>query len=234
MIVRRIAHFTMKCPHCTTTFHDDPRLHSIGEDSAGNWLIEKLVCPHDECGKMILFLLEIDPPSSMPRLHYDYGSLNIRRRKMIYPKGTSRPPVPTAVTAEFADDYTEACLVLADSPKASAALSRRCLQHILREKAGVQHGNLYQEIQEVIDSGALPSYLSESIDAVRKIGNVAAHPMKSTVSGEIVDVEDDEAEWTLNILEALFDFYFVQPETLKLKKAALNAKLKDAGKPQMK
>ena len=87
--------------------------------------------------------------------------------------------------------------MLADSPKASAALSHRCLQHILREKAGVKHNNLYQEIQEIIDSGALPPHLSEQIDAVRKIGNVAAHPIKSTVSGEVVDVEDGEAEWTL-------------------------------------
>ena len=38
----------------------------------------------------------------------------------------------------------------------------------------------------------------------------------------------------LYILEALFDFYFVQPEKLNLKKATLNAKSKDARKSQMK
>ena len=43
----------------------------------------------------------------------------------------------------------EACLVLPDSPKASVALSRRCLQHILREAAKVKHGDLYAG-----DSGA--------------------------------------------------------------------------------
>jgi hypothetical protein len=36
------------------------------------------------------------------------------------------------------------------------------------------------------------------------------------------------------VLEALFDFYFVQPEVIKKKKAALNAKLKDAGKALLK
>ncbi len=184
-----------------------------------------------------MILSMVNGKLSVHILHGDDGFHNghdVWKRKMIYPKGTSRPPVPTAVTAEFANDYTEACLVLADSPKASAALSRRCLQHILREKASVKHDSLYKEIQEVIDSGALPSYLSESIDVVQKIGNVAAHPMKNTVRREVVNVEDGEAEWTLNILEALFDFYFVQPEKLKLKNAALNAKYKDAGKSQMK
>jgi hypothetical protein len=47
-------------------------------------------------------------------------------------------------------------------------------------------------------------------------------------------VEPGEAEWNLDVLEALFDFYFVQPELLKKKRAALDAKLAEAGKPKMK
>ena len=125
-------------------------------------------------------------------------------------------------------------MTLADSPKASAALSRRCLQAILRDHAGVKHGNLAGEIQQVIDSGKLPSHLTESLDAIRNIGNFAAHPIKSTSTGEVIEVEDGEAEWNLDVLESLFDFYFVQPAIIKKKRDALNSKLKDAGKPQMK
>jgi hypothetical protein len=138
------------------------------------------------------------------------------------------------VPSEFAEDYREACLTLADSPKASAALSRRCLQHLLREHAKVKSGNLAEEIQQVLDAKNLPSYLAESFDAVRNIGNFAAHPMKSTASGEIIAVEAGEAEWNLEVLESLFDFYFTQPALLKKKRDALNAKLKEAGKPEMK
>jgi hypothetical protein len=134
----------------------------------------------------------------------------------------------------LADDYREACLVLADSPKASAALSRRCLQNLLREAAKVRPGNLAEEIQQVIDSGKLPSSLAESVDAIRNIGNFAAHPMKSKTSGEILPVEPGEAEWNLDVLESLFDFYFVQPQIIRKKREALNQKLKDAGKPPMK
>jgi hypothetical protein len=138
------------------------------------------------------------------------------------------------VDKRLASDYNEACLILAFSPKASAALSRRCLQTILREKAKVRKGDLAGEIQQTIDSGLIPSYLVESIDAVRNIGNFAAHPMKSTATGEIVDVEPGEAEWLLDVLESLFDFYFVQPALLKAKREALNEKLNDIGKPPMK
>jgi hypothetical protein len=134
----------------------------------------------------------------------------------------------------FADDYREACLVLSDSPKASAALSRRCLQNLLREVARVKPSNLADEIQQVIDSGKLPSSLVDSIDAIRNVGNFAAHPMKSQRSGEILSVEPGEADWNLDVLEALFDFYFVQPEVIRKKRDALNKKLQDAGKPPMK
>ena len=138
------------------------------------------------------------------------------------------------VPSPYAEDYSEVCLTLVDSAKASAAISRRCLQHILRDKAGVKPGNLADEIQQVMDAGKVPSHISESLDAIRNIGNFAAHPIKSKASGEIIDVEPGEAEWNLDVLEALFDFYFVQPELLKKKRAALDAKLAEAGKPKMK
>jgi len=58
--------------------------------------------------------------------------------------------------------------------------------------------------------------------------------VKSQKSGEIVPVEPGEAEWNLDSLESLFDFYFVQPEILREKREALDKKLKEAGKPPMK
>ena len=108
------------------------------------------------------------------------------------------------------------------------------MQTLLREAAKVKPADLSKEIQQVLDSNTLPSYLGESIDAVRNIGNFAAHPTKSQRSGEILDVEPGEAEWNLEVLESLFDFYFVQPTILRAKRAALDAKLGEAGKPSMK
>ena len=61
----------------------------------------------------------------------------------------------------------------------------------------------------------LPSHIADSLDAVRNIGNFAAHPAKSQATGEVVPVEPGEAEWTLDTLEELFDFYFVSPARTK-------------------
>jgi hypothetical protein len=152
--------------------------------------------------------------------------------RQVWPRGIARAPLSKDVPEKYAADYREACNVLADSPKASAALSRRCLQRILREVAGVKASDLSKEIDAVCPS--LPSAIAEAVDAIRVIGNFAAHPVKSTNTGEIVDVEPGEAEWSLDVLESLFDFYFVQPAKLAAKKDAMNKKLTDAGKSPMK
>jgi Domain of unknown function (DUF4145) len=153
------------------------------------------------------------------------------RIMMVWPKGIARAPVPPEVPPEIVEDYKEACLVLADSPKASAALSRRCLQNLLRGAGGVKPGDLFDEIQQVMDSKSLPSALAQSIDAVRVTGNFAAHPIKSKNTGQVVPVEPHEAEWNLDVLESLFDFYFVLPARIQAKRDALNKKTGDAGKP---
>ena len=225
----------MKCPHCTVEIHAKDNWIYVGRDKEGDWAIEKYECPNPEFRKFILYLVTGDKGSLKLVSGNTFGGFGSgKKRVMFYPKGSNRPPVPSDVPQIFADDYTEACLVLPDSPKASAALSRRCLQNLLREKAGVKHANLTDEIQEVIDSGKLPSHLVEVIDAIRNVGNFAAHPVKSQKTGEILPVEPQEAEWNLDVLEALFDFYFVQPSMVKKKRAALDNKLGEAGKQPMK
>jgi hypothetical protein len=209
----------MKCPHCLQSFHDEfTRTKIIEFDATQHYALHQL-CP--ACKRPIIFL-------------YTYLHGTKIGSRLIEPKSISRSPIPGEVPDIFAEDYRQACLILSDSPKASAALSRRCLQNILREKAKVKKQDLSKEIDEVLASGKIPSHLAEGIDAIRNIGNFAAHPMKSTNTGEILDVEPGEAEWTLDILEGLFDFYFVQPAMLQQKRDALNKKLQEAGKPPLK
>jgi len=218
----------MKCPHCLTAFHDNKQVHLLGEDATSDWILVTRTCP--ECKKFVFSLAE-------RYNRYRVGGANHyhnTRERFCYPRGVSRAPLPSEVPADFADDYSEACATLADSPKASAALSRRCLQHVLRDKLGVTKGNLASEIQQVLDAAHLPTHLLESLDAIRNIGNFAAHPIKSTASGEIIEVEAGEAEWNLDVLESLFDYVFVQPALLQKKRDALNTKLKEAGKPPVK
>ena len=46
------------------------------------------------------------------------------------------------------------------------------------------------------------------LDGIRVIGSLAAHPEKDATTGQIVDVEAQEAEWLLSTLEALSEFYY--------------------------
>lgn len=154
-------------------------------------------------------------------------------RFQVYPKALIRP-LPEEVPDGYKADFNEASLILSDSPKASAALSRRLLQRLLMEQGGSKKKELAEQIQEVLDSGKMSSDLADAIDAIRNVGLFGAHPKKSTNSGEILDVEPGEAEWSLEVLEQLLDFYFVRPAKLRARKDALNLKLKDAGKPVMK
>jgi hypothetical protein len=217
----------MKCPHCLDNFHDKNRHVFVAKDKDGNWSVRVREC--SSCNRAVFHLIR-----STSWLSNGTPGGEIKEAHLFRPRGSSRPPCPPQVSPNIAEDYKEACLVLPDSAKASAALSRRCLQNVLREKAGVKPGNLVDEIQQVIDSGKLPSHLSESIDAIRNIGNFSAHPVKSKVTGEIVPIEPHEAEWNLDVLESLFDFYYVQPALLRAKREALNKKLAESGKPAMK
>ena len=53
-------------------------------------------------------------------------------------------------------------------------------------------------------------------------------------TGAVLEVEPGEAEFLLDVLEGLFDFYFVQPKRSEAQRAAIDAKLQDAGKPPLK
>lgn len=220
----------MKCPHCLVEFHDARTSRQIGggapacNDIIGSWSVIHCHCP--SCERMIVWLYchPAQPVGKHSQPPFQY---------LVLPRAISRKPIPPDVPARFAQDYSEACLVLADSPKASAALSRRCLQLLLLDVAQTkERDNLAKQITEVLPS--LPTYIRELLDALRAIGNFAAHPLKSTHTGEIIEVEPGEAELLLDVLEMVFDFYFVQPAEAKKRRDGINAKLAAAGKPPMK
>lgn len=81
---------------------------------------------------------------------------------------------------------------------------------------------------------ALPQSLHDTVDGIRNFGNFSAHPIDDKTSLQVIEVEPHEAEWCLDILDELFDHFYVKPATAKAKKAALDAKLATAGKPPSK
>lgn len=221
----------MICPHCSTAVKFDWRSTSplqIDEEGVVGTEICYSECPN--CDKLVVFLnsgvLGYDE-------HFGQSIHEITSETIIYPKKTSFQG-STDIPSLYLEDYEEAVKVLSASSKASAALSRRLLQSILRDKFGIKKNTLAQEIQEFIELDGIPSHITDAVDAVRNIGNFAAHPTKNKNTGEIVSVENGEAEWLIEVIEALFDFTFIQPKKLERRRKELDLKLEQVGKPKMK
>jgi len=165
------------------------------------------------------------------------NNISLSNWRTIYPIAGSRGPVSEHVPADIAADYLEACNVLPISAKASAAMSRRCLQNMLHAH-GYRAANLAKEIDLLLGETdplkALPLRIRTSVDAIRNFGNFSAHPLSDQTSLQVIDVEPEEAEWCLEITEDLFEHFYIGPAAARAKKTALDAKLAAAGKPPAK
>ena len=117
-------------------------------------------------------------------------------------KGISLPVYPKSLAKQFPDyipqqirqDYEEAYSIVNLSPKASATLSRRCLQGMIRDFWGINKNKLAAAIEE-LKTKVSPT-LWQAIDGIRSIGNIGAHMEKDI--DLIIDVDPDEAEMNLN------------------------------------
>lgn len=213
----------MICPHCGIGTAPHFRRATFGGESGRHMDILNGRC--SECDLLILMG------------QWNVHSADVTRPDppfILYPAGPRPRPVAPEVDREFADDFREASMLLELSPKASAALSRRLLQRVIHEKAKITRRDLNAEIDAVIEAGDVSVNLAEDLDMIRTLGNFAAHPIKSTHAGQVVDVEPGEAEALLDVLEQLFDHYFVRPAQRAARRARLNEKLAGAGKPPLK
>jgi len=225
----------MKCPHCTIHFHDNWSVEwfyrqtnilkeNYRDDAYFFWMYRSAICP--ECMEITI------------QIARGNGEKNkVGEWSQVHPIGANRGPVPQDVPNEIAQDYIEACNVLPISAKASAALSRRCLQNVLHSNS-YKAKDLSKEIDLLLNEQdpikALPHRLRVTVDGIRNFGNFSAHRIDDKTSLQVIDVEPHEAEWCLDILEDLFEHFYVGPAIAKEKKAALDAKLTAAGKPPSK
>jgi len=193
-------------------------------------------CPNCEESVLYYSLCEHTKTSTYDRYTLNTnseGTYQIIEDTLIFPIKKEFEEI-NSIPEKYLEDYYEAKEVISASPKSSAALTRRLLQLILRDCYSIQEKNLSLEIQKFILIEGIPSHLSDAVDAIRNIGNLAAHPEKEINTGNIVSVEPGEAEWLLEVIENLFDFTFIQPHKLKIRRDALNEKLIKLGKPKMK
>ena len=199
----------MKCPVCLVGVHESWEFVDVAHSVDGSrYEMRRMACP--EC-KSDLILVEQYKNDALLSQYYAVPQ-RPTREKMI------------GIPEKYARLYQDASDVLEISPRASAALSRACLQLLLREYGGVEPSSLVKEIDQVLASNSLPVRLAQTINAIRQMGNYAVHPDKRNKLGETVDIDEGEAEWGLEILKDLFEHYITKPKEQSEKMKAFKDK----------
>lgn len=126
--------------------------------------------------------------------------------KWFYPKSKAKQ-FPDFVPQSIREDYEEAYAILEDSPKASATLSRRCLQTMINDCFKVSSNILFHQIDEIKDK--IDPDLYNAIDSLRKIGNIGAHMTKDV--NLIIDIEPSEAEKLISLIEWIIKERYIIP-----------------------
>jgi len=186
----------------------------IGDNAQGNigggWVAT--ACQNQECKEVSLTFVLTE--ASYAANGWQMGTEIARWTLLPEPSGK---PQPDFIPIALRTDYLEACRIRDLSPKASATLARRCLQGMIRDFCGIAEKTLFKEIAELkkrIDAGQAPQGVTiesvDAIDAVRTVGNIGAH-MESDVN-LIVDIEPGEAQLLIELVETLFDDWYVARE----------------------
>ena len=201
--------FSWNCPYCrqvatiksdnisndTHIFDQNNKLGPVG------LFTHVIVCPNSKCreftirGGLRKYAYQPSPGMVSELIH----SWNLKPQ-------SSAKPFPDYIPAPILQDYNEACLICGLSPKASATLSRRCLQGIIRDFWGISKARLIDEINEL--NGKIDPTTWQAIDAVRSIGNIGAHMEKDI--NLIVDVEPQEADLLLRLIEVLLEEWYIR------------------------
>ena len=199
------------CPHCSTflpihesiyrkysvsfeisqlIFPAHSRISTAQQDSKIE--LEFFKCPN--CGEYIILARGIG--DSVKNVFTPFFPQSLAKRFPDY--------VPEAIRT----DYKEAYAIVNLSPKASATLSRRCLQTMIRDFWGISKNRLVDEIVALADGDKVPAAQRKILHGLREIGNIGAHP--ETDVNTIIDIEPADAEKLLKVIELLIKQWYVE------------------------
>ena len=200
--------FSWVCPYCgqAATITDEnlsSETHGFNNGNRDGQLgvyTVVVVCPNDKCRRYAI-------SARLDHVHWKGGWEPIgepMEEWRLMPRSRAQA-FPDYVPQAVVRDYEEACLIQDLSPKASATLSRRCLQGIIRDFWKIKKSRLIDEISEL--QGKVDGTTWKAIDAVRSIGNIGAHMEKDI--DVIVEVEPKEAELLTGLIETLLRDWYI-------------------------
>ncbi len=125
----------MKCPHCGVGIRfeaqdDFPLIYPYDSPEKEGLGLELVHGFCSECAEIIVIFRE----GTYAKGSQGEELIDLTNEQIIYPKVIMSKPLEPEIPEDYRNDYQEAFAVLSISTKASAAISRRLLQHILREE----------------------------------------------------------------------------------------------------
>lgn len=155
-----------------------------------------------------------------------HANISTATSRVVFPVASTRQktsPVVRQLDGVLAQDYDEAVSCEPLSLQAASCLLRRCASHILIDKCEApKNQTLGQQIKHARDNGKLPEHISEQVDGVLNHGNQSAHPWFDE-SGEILKVEQQDLDWCFEIVQLMFDHYYIEPQKRAERKQRMEA-----------
>ncbi len=186
--------------------------------------LDRMYCANPECKQLVVRVHENYhlPP------HAVSGPEMLTQTWIARPREASRPIDPL-VPEPLRADYREAAAILDASPRMSAVLSRRVLADLMERYANHAQFKLSERIDKFTADKSNPSGLRENLHHFREIADFGAHTQKDD-QAEILNVGREEAEWTLDLLDRLFDHFIVTPERDRKMRESMDERIKAAGR----
>ncbi len=122
----------------------------------------------------------------------------------------------------------------------SAVLSRRIIGDVQANYASKKHWSLTARIDSLISDGRYPESLTSNLHHLREIADFGAHTqLEKRSEGEeesgdlevvIIPVDREDAEWTLDLVDRVFDYFIVLPAKDDAMKRKWDANIAKAGR----
>ena len=241
--------FDVKCPVCTQ--HSSPAWHPWETKMASGYerslysgkktdamnqvALEWMRCSNEECEQLIIRVEE--------RYVSFSGHVPIARTDEWFARprfGATERAIDPVVRDPYRRDYLEAAALLEISPRMAAVLARRIVGDLLKDYAGKKHWGLTPRIRSFIKDGTHPSTLTTNLDHLREIADFGAHTQEAEQESEtgemqvvIIDADRDDAEWTLDLVDRLFDYLIVTPARDEEMKQKWDKNIKKTGRAEL-
>lgn len=202
------------CPFCNSVFPKIPSSYIVRTLSFTSQNPEQLanarnrtIDDFEELSNAIAVEFALCPACDKTSIRIEGAGIELKGKALNFHPSSKAKQFPDYIPTNIRQDYEEACKIVDLSPKASATLSRRCLQGMIRnywEVSGKK--NLFEEIDAIQNN--IDPQVKKVLNGVRQLGNIGAHMEKDI--DLIIDIDPDEASQLIKLIEYLIEQWYIK------------------------